>query len=191
MLTKNGFPLQKTIRIIIFSAFLLFVGYWVGKTGFFGSSIRLSDPFLNKNLGAPSVSQQSPNHCANEKLYDNLDDALVEINNVCILDLSYQHLKVLPSDITKLSHLVELRLDNNDLTELPPEISRLTDLQVLTVRNNQLATLPSQIGALQNLQILSLRNNKIERLPPEIKNLTQLKTLGLRDNKLSSLRRSV
>src|SRR4029077_11801921 len=91
--------------------------------------------FTNRQAQNASLTSEKtsavPTHCANEKLYDNLDDALIEIGNICKLDLSFQHLKVFPIEITKLSHLVELRLDDNEFTSLPPEIGQLKDLQIL------------------------------------------------------------
>ena len=116
MVTKKDFTIRANLWLLLWGALILFVaGYELGGSGSVKIPLKYTDPFLKNNVATPAA-QSPPNHCANEKLYDNLDDALIEVNNVCILDLSYQHLKVLPAEITKLSNLVELRLDNNELT---------------------------------------------------------------------------
>src|SRR5215467_8542320 len=48
--------------------------------------------------------------------------------------------------------LIKLGLSGLALTQLPPELSQLTDLQELDLDNNQLSQLPPEIGRLTNLQ---------------------------------------
>jgi Leucine-rich repeat (LRR) protein len=61
-----------------------------------------------------------------------------------VLDLSGNHLEVLPPQIITLSRLEDLRLDNNKLIMLPSEIGHLQKLRTLHVCHNQLQTLPVQ-----------------------------------------------
>src|SRR5260221_2956120 len=115
------------------------------SAGYFFRDITYKYTLLLTPTVSPIPPTPPPSHCSNEKLYDNLDDALIEIGNACRLDLSYQGLKTFPKEITTLSHLVELRLDDNQITSLPPEIGNLKELQILTIRNNQITYLPPDI----------------------------------------------
>ena len=103
------------------------------------------------------------------------------------LDLSYNVLTKLPSEITKLTNLTKLNLIGNQLTELPPEIAKLTNLTTLDLGNNQLTQLPPEITKLTNLNTLNLSGNKLTELPPEIAKLTNLTTLKLVNNQLTEL----
>ena len=59
----------------------------------------------------------------------------------------------LPSEIGKLTNLLELDLDENELTPLPSEIGKLSMLEILDLQANQLTSLPSDIGRLSNLEV--------------------------------------
>ncbi len=100
------------------------------------------------------------------------------------LDLSYQGLSTLPSEIGRLVHLESLDLSGNELIAVPPEMGGLTRLKNLDLRRNLLAGLPVEIGNLRSLSTLDLRQNHLTNLTPELGNLQQLKTLDLRQNNL-------
>src|SRR5690606_37922898 len=67
------------------------------------------------------------------------------VTTLRVLDLSYNQMTSLPSDISALVSLVQANLDGNLLTELPPDIGRLTHLQVLLVRNNKIASVCPEV----------------------------------------------
>ena len=50
--------------------------------------------------------------------------------------------QVLPVELTRLSFLEKLYIDNNKLSVLPPEVGDLKNLKVLTVDNNMLVSVP-------------------------------------------------
>ena len=77
------------------------------------------------------------------------------------LDLSYNGLTSLPSEIGKLKNLTRLDLSYNDLTSLPSEIGQLKNLTELYLHNNYLTSLPPEIGQLQNLTELRLYDNEL------------------------------
>ena len=112
---------------------------------------------------------------------------LDETSNTTVLNLSYQNLQQLPSEIGNLTNLIDLPLQGNQLKQLPSEIGNLTNLEKLSLSNNQLQQLPSEIGNLTNLQEICLTYNQLQQLPSEIGNLTNLKKLFLWDNKLQKL----
>ena len=58
----------------------------------------------------------------------------------------------------------DLDLRSLGLTSLPPEISALTQLQTLNLNNNQLTSLPPEISALTQLRQLNLAGNQLVSL---------------------------
>jgi internalin A len=102
-----------------------------------------------------------------------------------ILDLSGLKLTTLPVEISKLSELKALKIDNNFLTFLPPEIGNLRNLSSLLASHNQISSIPNSIGKLSNLRRLDLAHNKIEELPVEIFDLVNMEFLYLQDNQLT------
>jgi len=100
------------------------------------------------------------------------------------LVVSGGELTKLPIEITHLTNLRKLDLNDNQLTELPKEIGNLSKLTSLEINENKLSNLPEEIGNLRNLQLLELRYNKLTSLPKEIIHLENLETLDLRGNSL-------
>lgn len=73
----------------------------------------------------------------------------------------------IPSDITKLSGLVELRLDGNALTGSIPDLSSCVNLEIIHLENNQLTgELPSSLATLPKLKELYVQNNKLSGTVP-------------------------
>lgn len=93
----------------------------------------------------------------------------------------------LPSDIDRMTEVIELRLDNNEIPSIPNNIGNLKHLTRLDLSSNKLPTLPNSIGNLKNLQSLMLSNNQLTIIPAEIGNLTSLQELYLENNKLTTL----
>ncbi|MCI5116254.1 MAG: hypothetical protein D3912_15860 [Candidatus Electrothrix sp. AX1] len=102
------------------------------------------------------------------------------------LDLYWQDLTELPSELFQLTKLTKLNLWHNQLSSLPPEIVNLANLQVLYLSLNRLSLLPSQLTQLTNLQKLDLINNQLSIFPIEIAQLTNLRELHLDGNPLVS-----
>ncbi|XP_057983533.1 probable LRR receptor-like serine/threonine-protein kinase At1g67720 isoform X2 [Malania oleifera] len=73
----------------------------------------------------------------------------------------------IPSDLTKLSGLVELWLDGNSLTGPIPDFTGCTNLKIIHLENNQLTgALPSTLADLPNLRELYVQNNKLSGAVP-------------------------
>ncbi|CAI0471559.1 unnamed protein product [Linum tenue] len=73
----------------------------------------------------------------------------------------------IPSDLTKLSGLVELWLDGNSLTGSIPDFSGCPNLEIIHLENNQLTgQLPSYLGDLPNLRELHVQNNMLSGTVP-------------------------
>ncbi|TVU31792.1 hypothetical protein EJB05_23493 [Eragrostis curvula] len=74
----------------------------------------------------------------------------------------------IPVEVTKLSSLVELRLDGNSFTGQIPDFSECRNLQYIHLENNLLTgELPPSFGDLPNLKELYLQNNKLSGQVPK------------------------
>ena len=107
------------------------------------------------------------------------------------LDLGFNNLKELPSDIESLPKLEYLDISANQLTILPTEISKLLRLKDLLADFNLLSSIPPVIGRLTALERLELSSNSLTNLPAEVENLRALKELSLCGNRLGSVPNAV
>lgn len=109
-----------------------------------------------------------------------------------ILNLSHRGLKVIPSEISKLTFTVTLLLNNNNIILPPEEITHLRQLEHLSLEHNQLTLLPSNIHTLaESLCFLSLSHNPLMYVPPSLSGLGNLKELWLGYTGLTSFPREV
>ncbi|AMP21062.1 hypothetical protein AZF37_07695 [endosymbiont 'TC1' of Trimyema compressum] len=94
-------------------------------------------------------------------------------------------------DLSNLTNLASLSLDDNALTTFPPSILNLSKLQSLWLGDfaagNQITSIPDNIGQLSNLTRLLLDSNKLTQIPATIYNLTNLTELSINNNQLASL----
>ena len=100
------------------------------------------------------------------------------------LNLSNQALKLLPSNISKLTNLTILGLDNNKISDISA-LRGLTNLTSLFLSDNKI----SDIGVLRELTKLTrlnLSNNKISHISA-LSALTNLTMLDLSNNKISNI----
>ena len=62
-----------------------------------------------------------------------------------------------------------LNLGFNAITSLPSNIGALTGLTVLSLNVNAITSVPTELGALAGLQVLGLQNNQLTGLPTEFR----------------------
>ena len=118
--------------------------------------------------------------------YDTYKEVQLE-ENLSSLDLSYNQLSDLPTEIFRHGNLSRLYLRENQLTTLPAGIDSLESLTTLDLSKNRLTTLPEGIGGLERLTTLDLSKNRLTTLPEGIGGLERLTTLDLRVNQLTTL----
>ncbi|KAL3667501.1 hypothetical protein V7S43_007721 [Phytophthora oleae] len=124
------------------------------------------------------------------RLYDNLDED--EHSWECAvlkkLDLSYNEIAELPSQVETLKYLVSFKMRHNHLRQLPLTLCSLEPLTTLDLSNNELeGCLPEQLGRLDKLRELGLEGNKLTQLPESIGGLVHLEILRVDSNQLKSL----
>lgn len=87
---------------------------------------------------------------------------------VTMVKLSSQNLTGnIPSELTKLSGLIELWLDGNSLTGPIPDFSSCPNLKIIHLENNRLTgSIPSSLAGLPNLKELYLQNNMLSGKMP-------------------------
>uniref|UniRef100_A0A8D2B1W5 Protein flightless-1 homolog n=1 Tax=Sciurus vulgaris TaxID=55149 RepID=A0A8D2B1W5_SCIVU len=90
-----------------------------------------------------------------------------------------------PDDIFKLDDLSVLDLSYNQLTECPRELENAKNMLVLNLSHNSIDTIPNQLFInLTDLLYLDLSENHLESLPPQMRRLVHLQTLVLNGNPL-------
>ncbi|EDN71519.1 VCBS [Beggiatoa sp. PS] len=89
-------------------------------------------------------------------------------------------------DLSALTVLQDLSLDDNLLTGSLPDFSALTNLLILRLKNNQFTgEIPASFNTLTQLETLDLQNNQLSGIIPDLSNLTKLRELRLFDNQLT------
>uniref|UniRef100_A0A674JPS5 Protein flightless-1 homolog n=1 Tax=Terrapene triunguis TaxID=2587831 RepID=A0A674JPS5_9SAUR len=90
-----------------------------------------------------------------------------------------------PDDIFQLDDLSVLDLSYNQLTECPRELENAKNMLVLNLGHNSIDNIPTQLFInLTDLLYLDLSENKLESLPPQMRRLVHLQTLILNNNPL-------
>lgn len=114
-------------------------------------------------------------------------EVINQLVNLKTLNLSFNRLSAIPSEIKKLTNLSTLSLDGNKIVTLPDEITNLTSLTSLSVSRNMLSTLPTEIGKLTNLVIFDVSVNRLTKIPKGISQLTELAKLDIANNELATI----
>lgn len=98
------------------------------------------------------------------------------------LDLSYNQLTKLPSEISEILLLTHLNVSHNKLTSLPDSLSLLIELTQLDISHNQLNT----CCELPPLQVLNVSYNCLEGLPFSPPLMTTIKDIDVSHNNIVS-----
>jgi len=112
---------------------------------------------------------------------DSVEGKIGNLKNLEVLYLSNNQLRNLPFSLGQLTSLRELYLHHNKLSTLP-NLTALTNLRVLRVNENFLFDFPDELIALTYLENLDLSGNELRQLPESILQFDHLRLLGLSKN---------
>ncbi|RYH13180.1 hypothetical protein EON65_36270, partial [archaeon] len=101
-----------------------------------------------------------------------------------VLDCSDNHLVEIAENISELSELRELYVNNNRLTSFPPSLLACRCLVILHAQHNSIPSLP--ILTFPALLTLDLSHNQLTSFPPST-HLPLLEDLALSNNRLTTL----
>ncbi|XP_035679135.1 malignant fibrous histiocytoma-amplified sequence 1 homolog [Branchiostoma floridae] len=113
--------------------------------------------------------------------------AVLDIENVEVLDLTGNQIKSLPAAISRLKLLKVLRVDYNKLQLLADNVCCLYKLEEFCAVGNNLTRLPPGFESLRRLKRLRLSHNSFEIFPPNVENLKRLEYLDISGNMLRAL----
>ncbi|KAF2835091.1 hypothetical protein M501DRAFT_942853 [Patellaria atrata CBS 101060] len=101
---------------------------------------------------------------ADNRLTDDVFDELALLNELRILNLSYNNLYEIPSRTLRRWHnLSELYLSGNDLSSLPAEdLEDVSSLKVLHINSNKFQVLPAELGKVAKLAVLDVGSNSLK-----------------------------
>ncbi|KAK3715077.1 hypothetical protein QZH41_012136, partial [Actinostola sp. cb2023] len=106
---------------------------------------------------------------------------IVDLHKLCRLNLQNNQLQRIPSGLVKMNCLRVLNLSHNKLTELPRKSHWSPSLKTLDVSDNLLETLPKNM-ATSKLKNLYIARNSLYEVPPCVCELLTLMTLDLSGN---------
>ena len=107
--------------------------------------------------------------------------------SLIIVDLSYNYLLKIPSDLFKLIYIKELNLEHNHINYIQHQLSSLKNIENLNISHNEITQLPNSLFKLPKLKILLINYNKIKIIPIEIGLLKSLEKLNLYNNQINEL----
>lgn len=102
------------------------------------------------------------------------------------IDISFNQIGTIPAGLGRLVNLKFMAANDNVITTLP-DISALTALEDVYLDNNMLSDIPVGIEKCSSLKSIIIRNNKLRKLPSTLQNMTWLETLDLSNNKIVAI----
>ncbi|QPG74352.1 hypothetical protein FOA43_001679 [Brettanomyces nanus] len=111
--------------------------------------------------------------------------AVVYAPRLSNLDLEVNYIRLIPPEISQLTHLTTLNLACNRISRLPDSFSQLQSLKNLNLSSNRLKQIPNQILSISSLKRLDLSYNLISKLDNGLASLTELEVLQIAANKLT------
>lgn len=104
---------------------------------------------------------------------------------ITALNISYNHLKKVPREISNLKKLQKIVAVNNQINECP-FFKNMPQLKIIYLSSNQLANLEHFVG-LPLLEELYIDNNQLIKLPQTLNSFQNLEIIVANDNQLKSL----
>ncbi|XP_035685430.1 malignant fibrous histiocytoma-amplified sequence 1 homolog [Branchiostoma floridae] len=116
-----------------------------------------------------------------------LPSAVFRLQEVQILNLSWNKLTHLGAGICALRQLQVLYVEHNQLSSLPAELADCPDLAELHAGWNSLSCLPAKFRRTTSLKVLSLYSNDFRSLPDSVPLMTNLEYADFEHNSLKGL----
>lgn len=108
-----------------------------------------------------------------EKIPNNFNKSFkVFYKGSSIIDLSYNKIKVVPSDFLNGCSLEILDLSNNEIESIPGEFFSNISVWKINLSNNNLDSIPPEIGNLRGVIEINLENNNLTTLPDKLFEVT-------------------
>ncbi|WP_028888338.1 leucine-rich repeat domain-containing protein [Tenacibaculum ovolyticum] len=131
-----------------------------------GSQLELLD-FSNNNISKFKLNLSNSieyiNLSGNDMNY--IPNEIFDICNLKILNLRFNKIKTLDSNIRKLTKLRKLLLGKNNISFLPNELYLVKQLEELELRDNSLSQVSEKLTKMESLKYLDLSRNPLESLP--------------------------
>ncbi len=110
-----------------------------------------------------------------------------QLNAVTTLSLWDAKLPAIPPQISKLTQLWNINLDNNQIITIPDFLENLPELKWLFLSDNRITAIPDSLGNISQLDSLGLANNQIKTIPESFKKLIRLQWINLNGNQISTI----
>ncbi len=120
----------------------------------------------------------------NELELETIPTGVFALEQLEVLDLFINKIKVIPPQIGQLKNLKELLISANPIERLPMELAQLTKLETLKLESGKLTAFPEVLLEIPSIEHVSLDYNNIPFLPKEIINLKNLRYLDLKGNEI-------
>ncbi|KAL8851019.1 MAG: hypothetical protein Q9221_004009 [Calogaya cf. arnoldii] len=123
--------------------------------------IRKESTNVQQKLSSTFACSLRNLYLADNRLTDDVFDELVLLQEIRILNLSYNELYDIPQRfLRRWQNLNELYLSGNELTSLPSDdLGEVSSLKVLHINGNKFQVLPAELGKVQKLAVLDVGSN--------------------------------
>ncbi|XP_064638734.1 leucine-rich repeat-containing protein 63-like isoform X2 [Lineus longissimus] len=116
-----------------------------------------------------------------------LPDISPVAKTVTYLNLSFNDLRCVPSELFDMQQLEVLKLRDNPIRDIPMQIVLLKNLRTLTLSFCLISSVPISLFSLPELRHLDLSYNRLVFIPNEIRNALKLRELNLEGNQLPAM----
>lgn len=160
--------------------FSSFIAKGLGELSLASNNLR-TIPADIKRLSTLTKLDLSRNglRCSSQQDYSGIPSEISELVNLEELKISECNLPYIPPAVWHLTTLKVLDVSRNKINVLLPEIGNLTGLQKLNLQQTNISSLPPEIAYCQDLEEITLWGNAIETLPETLPEMPKLRTLSL------------
>jgi adenylate cyclase len=128
------------------------------------SAMTRKDSSLSNRLLTTFAGTMKQLYLADNRLQDEVFEELVLLQELRVLNVSYNILYDLPPrTLRRWPHLAEIYLSGNELRSLPAEdLEEITQLRVLHINGNKFQVLPAELAKVPKLAIMDVGSNLLK-----------------------------